>query len=164
MQPVQEPPISCVFLRILLVKSARRCTKARMASSRLAPYSKARRMRAKLDRLTLRPRLLVGSSGSIMFRNLSWKLRGVVLGAAPSGESPGGLYRCRMSAMKSSFRSGGPSQSGNGSAAQSRVSLIQPLNSFEVAWKMAFQEQPLQQASLILKSNTLECEKEICCK
>ena len=72
-------------------------------------------MRAKLDLLTLRPRLFVGSRGSMMLRNLVWKALGVVL--VDSGEKPGGLYMWRMSAMKSSFSSGRSFISGKGRAA-----------------------------------------------
>lgn len=80
-------------------------------------------MRAKLDLLTLLPKLLVGRRGSMMFRNLVWKALGVVL--VDSGEKPGGLYMCRMSAMKSSFSSGRSFMSGKGRAA-SKGTLLRP--------------------------------------
>ena len=99
-------------------------TISRIAVSLLAPYSRARLTLAKLDLLTLRPRLLVGSSGSMMFRNLSWKALGVAL--AVSGEKPWGLYMCRMSAMKSSFSSGGSFMSGKGRAARAATVNVMP--------------------------------------
>ena len=90
-------------------------TISRMPVNLLAPKSKARRIRAKLDLFTLRPRLFVGNRGSMMLRNLVWKALGWVL--LDSGEKPGGLYMCRRSAMNSSFSSGRSFMSGKGRAA-----------------------------------------------
>ena len=46
------------------------------SSSECAACAQALRMRAALALLTLRPRLLVGHMGSMMFRNLGWKASG----------------------------------------------------------------------------------------